>query len=190
MAEKTIQFEIMMNKADFTVVGYSEYHVSVKKTHIGITPDQYRFLRINPEVNGKKLLNFILTSEGMAESVKNEAFAQILAKAIAEKAATAPAKTHAAASGEQGDDDDTEEGGNAPDTPDAPAAPTDPVAPEGEPNKAVEGVRTMLESLPDKAAVLEYAEKTLGIKPDVHHMAGKPKVIEAVISAVLSKQDA
>lgn len=187
MAEKTVQFEIMMNKADFTVVGYSEYHVSVKKTHIGITPDQYRFLRINPEVNGKKLLNFILTSDGMAESVKKEAFAQILAKAIAEKTATEPENTPAAASGGQEDDDDTEEGGGAPD---APAAPTAPVAPEGEPNKAVEGVRTMLESLPDKAAVLEYAEKTLGIKSDVHHMAGKPKVIEAVIAAVLSKQDA
>lgn len=184
MAEKTIQFEIMMNKADFTVVGYSEYHVSVKKTHIGITPDQYRFLRINPEVNGQKLLNFILTSDGMDESVKNEAFAQILSKAIAEKTAEAPAKTPDAASGEREDDDDTEEGGGAP------AAPAAPVAQEGEPNKAVEGVRTMLESLPDKAAVLEYAEKTLGIRPDVHHMAGKPKVIEAVIAAVLSKQDA
>lgn len=183
MAEKAKQFEIMMNKADFTVVGYSEYHVSVKKTHIGITTEQYRFLRINPEVNGKKLLNFILTSDGMADDVKKTAFAEILAKALSDKAAPVAKGAPYEPPVETEDDDEQEVAGNATGAPVAPAAPSAS-------NGAIEGVRVMLEALPDKAAVLEYAEKSLGIKPEVHHMAGKAKVIEAVIAAVLSKQEA
>lgn len=170
-----------MRKDDFVVFPASDDGV-IPEGSIGITADQYRFLNLNPAVNGQRLLHFLLTSDNMDESVKAQAFKDILDKAVAEKAPVAA---------------------QTPDPvpviplvpPVADVNPTQTVsegpaitAPEVK-NEAVDGIRTMLEAMPDKDAVLDYADK-LGLKIDIHHASGKAKVIDAVIGAMVNQKQA
>lgn len=178
-----------MRKDDFVVFPASDDGV-IPEGSIGITSDQYRFLNLNPAVNGQRLLHFLLTSDNMDDAVKAKAFKDILDKAVAEKAPAtavqtpAPVVTPVAAPVIPPVIPPVSDVNLTQTVAEGPAI----TAPEVK-NEAVDGIRTMLEAMPDKDAVLDYAEK-MGLKIDIHHASGKAKVIDAVINAMVNQKQA
>lgn len=170
----------LMHKSDFTVDGWSDYVAEKQNTHVTITFDQMVYVNKNPKVNGPKLLHFLLTSQGMADDIRDRAFMDIVRAEQDRQDKGAPSyvadvkaekKVAAEPVAEQVQE----------------LAPEVPVA-AVVPDALAETLKT-LDAITDKDELVKYAETTLGVTVKVPGRAGRDRVL-AAIKAKLMTPDA
>lgn len=164
---------LLMRKTDFVMCGSNPWTLK-ENTHIPVTIEQARWVAKNPAVNGPKMLLFYVTSSGMPDGVRDEAFMDLLRKeqALQDKGAA-------------GVPDELKTATVAP-----VAAPVAPVAPE--PAKTdgpspIEQIRDMLTAMEDKAAIIKYSVETLGQKLGLDNRWGKERMIAAICDELAKK---
>jgi len=168
----------LMSKTDFTIDGWSDYVAEKQNTHVAVDFAQMRFVDANPKVNGPKVLHFVLTSAGMPDAVKEAAFMDIL-RAEQKRQDEGAGKYEPPKPAEAPKDEAPKTADDGKQVQEL-APETKPDGEAGEKVDAVAGVMQTLTAIPDKAAILEYAKKTLGIEVDIGGRAGRERVLAAI----------
>jgi hypothetical protein len=88
--QAAVKTPYLMRKADYLVSPYSGYIMRRRNTHIPLKREQALFVMKNAQENGPKVALFLATTAGMADDVAAKAWADLMAKEGAPKAA-APA---------------------------------------------------------------------------------------------------
>jgi len=165
----------LMHKSDFTVDGWSDYVANKQNTHVTIDFDQMIYVNKNPKVNGPKLLHFLLTSQGMADDIKNRAFVEIVRAEQARQDNGAKSYAEETKKDEPNAVEQVQEL--------APEVPVTPVM-----NDAIVETMKTLDSMPDKDELVKYAENTLGIKVKVPGRAGRDRVLATIKAKLLAPE--
>lgn len=163
-----------MRKSDFAMCGVNPWTVK-ENTHIPVTLAQAKWVAKNPAVNGPKMLLFHVTSSGMPEGVRDEAFMDLLRKeqALQDKGAEGvPEELKVAPV-------------VVPVTPLDDGKPADPPKQDGP--SPIEQIRDMLAAMEDKAAIMKYSTETLGQKLGIEPRWGKDRMIAAICDELAKK---
>lgn len=168
----------LMHKSDFTVDGWSDYVAEKQNTHIAIDFNQMVYVNKNPKVNGPKLLHFLLTSQGMADDIRDRAFMDIVRAEQDRQDKGAPSYVADVKAEKQVSEPVAEQVQEL-----APEVPATAVVPDA----LAETLKT-LDAITDKDELVKYAENTLGVTVKVPGRAGRDRVLAAIKAKLMTPE--